>query len=83
MTQQADVIALDLTGLMCPDPLLRVTEALKQVRQGQRIEATVDFSPAVLTITSIVTRQPWDIAVQGTSPGVWKLTLTPRPQSAL
>lgn len=78
-----ELISLDLRGEICPEPLLRVTEAMQLARPGQRIEAVVDFSPSVLTITSLVIREPWDISVQGVGPGLWRLTLTPRGYAGL
>ncbi|MBI4235876.1 MAG: sulfurtransferase TusA family protein [Chloroflexi bacterium] len=78
VAQEAEVISLDLRGFVCPEPLERVAEATKHAHHGQRIEAVVDFSPAVLTITSLAIREPWDISVQGIGPGLWKLTLAPR-----
>jgi TusA-related sulfurtransferase len=79
MTHESDVITLDLKGAVCPEPLMKVMDAIKTARPGQRIEATVDFSPAVLTISSLVTRQPWDIAIQGIGDSLWRITLTRRP----
>ncbi len=81
MTSQGslDDIALDLRGLVCPEPLLRTTEALSRCGPGQRVVAEVDFSPAVLTLSSIAQRQPWDLLIQGISDGKeWRLTFVHR-----
>ncbi len=74
----ADAIMLDLKGLICPDPLVRLTQALREAVPRQYVIAEVDFSPAVLTLTTIVQRQPWDLLIQGVGEGRWRLTFMPR-----
>lgn len=72
-------IRLDLRGLVCPDPLMKTMDALASCGSGQRVVAEVDFSPAVLTLSSIAQRQPWDLFIQGISDGKeWRLTFVPR-----
>ena len=72
-------IRLDLRGLVCPDPLMKTMEALANCGPGQRVVAEVDFSPAVLTLSSIAQRQPWDLFIQGISDGKeWRLTFVRR-----
>ena len=72
-------ITLDLRGLVCPDPLMRTTEALARCGPDQRVVVEVDFSPAVLTLSSITQRQPWDLFIQGIADGTeWRLTFVHR-----
>ena len=72
-------IALDLRGLVCPEPLLRTTEALANCGPDQRVVVEVDFSPAVLTLSSIAQRQPWDLLIEGIKDGKeWRLTFCHR-----
>ena len=74
-----DDITLDLRGLVCPEPLLRTTEALARCGPGRRVVVEVDFSPAVLTLSSIAQRQPWDLLIQGIADGgEWRLTFVHR-----
>ena len=73
-----DSIVLDLRGLICPDPLMRVIEALTSAEPGQRVVAEVNFSPAVLTLTSLVQRRPWDVLIEGIADGEWRLTFSRR-----
>jgi TusA-related sulfurtransferase len=72
-------IVLDLRGLVCPDPLTRTIDALSKCGPDQRVVAEIDFSPAVLTLSSITQRQPWDLTIQGIAEGKeWRLTFVPR-----
>ena len=79
-SSQTEDITLDLRGLVCPDPLLRTTEALARCGPDQRVVVEVNFSPAALTLSSIAQRQPWDLTIQGISGGTeWRLTFVHRP----
>ena len=73
-----EAIVLDLRGLICPDPLLRVIEAFTAAQPNQRVVAEVNFSPAVLTLTSLVQRRPWDVLIEGIADGEWRLTFSRR-----
>ncbi len=39
MTEQTPVVTLDLKGLLCPMPVVKIAQAIKKVQVGDTIEA--------------------------------------------
>ena len=67
---------LDVRGEICPYPMMKAVERLKQLKGDESLEVLTDHAPALSTI-------PWEAAKLGygttiTSEGVaeWRLQLT-------
>jgi tRNA 2-thiouridine synthesizing protein A len=68
---------LDVRGEICPYPMLKATDALKRLPEGETLAVLTDHAPALSTI-------PWEAAKHGYRASVervgspeWRITLTP------
>jgi tRNA 2-thiouridine synthesizing protein A len=68
---------LDVRGEICPYPMMKASDALKKLPQGETLEVLTDHAPALSTI-------PWEAAKQGFKANIervgspeWRITLTP------
>ena len=52
MTEESMIIKVDVRGEVCPSPLVKAMEAMKNARDDQSVEISTDFSPAVLAISN-------------------------------
>ena len=77
---------LDVRGEICPYPMMKASEALKKLPQGESLQVLTDHAPALSTI-------PWEAAKHGFRATIervgspeWLITLQPaagRSQSEL
>jgi tRNA 2-thiouridine synthesizing protein A len=68
---------LDVRGEICPYPMMKASEALKKLPQGESLLVLTDHAPALSTI-------PWEAAKQGFRATIervgspeWLITLMP------
>ena len=68
---------LDVRGEICPYPMLKASEALKQLPRGESLQVLTDHAPALSTI-------PWEAAKHGFRASIervgspeWLITLVP------
>ncbi|GAC1313787.1 MAG: hypothetical protein NVSMB2_02310 [Chloroflexota bacterium] len=68
---------LDVRGEICPYPMMKASDALKRLPQGESLQVLTDHAPALSTI-------PWEAAKQGFKARIerigspeWLITLQP------
>jgi tRNA 2-thiouridine synthesizing protein A len=68
---------LDVRGEICPYPMMKASEALKKLPNGESLQVLTDHAPALATI-------PWEAAKQGYRASIervgspeWLITLVP------
>lgn len=68
---------LDVRGEICPYPMMKASDALKKLPDGEVLEVLTDHAPALSTI-------PWEAAKQGYRANIervgspeWRITLSP------
>jgi TusA-related sulfurtransferase len=68
---------LDVRGEICPYPMMKASEALKKLPQGETLQILTDHAPALSTI-------PWEAAKHGFQASIervgspeWLITLVP------
>ena len=68
---------LDVRGEICPYPMMKASDALKKLKDGETLEVLTDHAPALSTI-------PWEAAKQGYRANIervgtpeWRITLSP------
>jgi tRNA 2-thiouridine synthesizing protein A len=68
---------LDVRGEICPYPMMKASEALKKLQQGESLQVLTDHAPALSTI-------PWEAAKHGFRATIervgspeWLITLAP------
>jgi tRNA 2-thiouridine synthesizing protein A len=68
---------LDVRGEICPYPMMKASEALKKLSNGESLQVRTDHAPALSTI-------PWEAAKQGYRASIervgspeWLITLVP------
>ncbi|MBV8719176.1 MAG: sulfurtransferase TusA family protein [Chloroflexi bacterium] len=68
---------LDVRGEICPYPMMKASEALKNLSSGESLQVLTDHAPALSTI-------PWEAAKQGYRASIervgspeWLITLEP------
>tara|TARA_B100001013_G_C24572153_1_gene427006 strand:+ start:747 stop:1007 length:261 start_codon:yes stop_codon:yes gene_type:complete len=76
MTEESMIIKVDVRGEVCPSPLVKAMEAMKNARDDQSVEISTDFSPAVLAISNAALKNEWDIQIKSIGPNSWKVLLT-------
>jgi len=83
MSNSPELITLDVRGEICPGPLVKAMEAMRNALVGQEIEMMTDFQPAVLVVTNAAVKEAWDIRIQRMSPSEWRILLTRVDEKAL
>src|SRR2546423_13763264 len=68
---------LDVRGEICPYPMMKASDALKKLPQGETLQVLTDHAPALSTI-------PWEAAKHGYRASIervgspeWLITLVP------
>lgn len=68
---------LDVRGEICPYPMMKASEALKRLPDGESLQVLTDHAPALSTI-------PWEAAKHGYRASIervgspeWLITLSP------
>ena len=68
---------LDVRGEICPYPMMKASDALKKLPQGESLQVLTDHAPALSTI-------PWEAAKHGFRASIervgspeWLITLVP------
>ena len=76
MSDESQLITLDVRGEICPVPLVKATEAMRGASHSDEIEMLTDFMPAVLVVTNAAIKEGWNINIQATGEKEWKVLLT-------
>lgn len=68
---------LDLRGEICPYPMIKTAEALKQLKpEDERLEVIIDHPPALQTIPTQAARLGFFMQVEEFGSSEWRLILT-------
>ena len=68
---------IDIKGLICPYPVMKVRDALKDIEDGQTLEAVTDYESAVKTsIPKFCEKKGYALDVNDNSDGSWTLLIT-------
>jgi tRNA 2-thiouridine synthesizing protein A len=70
----SEPIRLDVCGLSCPQPVLRVTEALRQLTGGL-VEVLADCGTAQDNVTRLAERSGWSVRTEARPDGSVRLEL--------
>jgi TusA-related sulfurtransferase len=74
-----EALQVDARGEICPAPMLKAADAMKQALEGQPVEVLVDFLPAILTITNAAVKGGWDVDVRRRAIKEWAIILRRAP----
>ena len=77
MDDSTDIITVDVRGEICPAPLIKALEAMRNISVGQEVELLTDFLPAVLTVTNAALKEGWNIHIRIAGAKEWNLRLHP------
>lgn len=66
---------LDVRGEICPYPMMKTVDALKDLPPGEVLEVLTDHPPALLTIPRQTERLGFQIHVEDVGPSEWVLTI--------
>jgi tRNA 2-thiouridine synthesizing protein A len=66
---------IDACGLSCPEPALRVKEALRSLDKGT-LHVRVDSSSARDNVVRIAIKAGWQVSIEGQPNGVFRISLT-------
>lgn len=70
---------IDVRGEVCPYPMMKAVEAMKQLEgRGEPVVVVTDHAPCLETIPLQAEWHGWDCAIEETGQPEWTLTLTPR-----
>ena len=68
---------LDVRGEICPYPMMKAVEALKQLQPHEvGLEVIIDHAPALETIPTQAARLGYGAQIQETGIPEWRITLT-------
>lgn len=67
---------LDLSGEVCPIPLLRTQQKFQQLLTGDTLVVETDFSRSVRNIMEWAEKNGLKFAVENLEDGVWQVCLT-------
>lgn len=67
---------LDLSGEVCPIPLLRTQQKFQQLLTGDTLVVETDFSRSVRNIMEWAEKNGLKFAVENLEDGVWQICLT-------
>lgn len=70
------IIEVDVRGEVCPVPLIKSMEAMKNASNDQVIELLTDFKPAVFVVMNAAMNQGWDVGIKQQAESEWKLSLS-------
>ena len=70
------IIEVDVRCEVCPVPLIKSIEAMKNASNDQVIELLTDFKPAVFVVMNAAMNQGWDVGIKQQAESEWKLSLS-------
>jgi tRNA 2-thiouridine synthesizing protein A len=68
---------LDVRGEICPYPMMKASEALKKLPDGESLEVITDHAPALSTIPWEAAKQGFRARIERTGEPEWLITLEP------
>jgi len=68
-------IVINLTGEVCPVPLIRVRQLAAKLLPGQRLQVEVDYSRSVLNILDWCEQNGYRVAVDETGQEGWRVSI--------
>lgn len=69
------VFDLDCLGEICPVPLLKVQDKMKQLEIGDTLVVNVDYSCAMKNVPDWAKNEGHDVEVKTVNNGEWKITI--------
>ena len=68
---------LDVRGEICPYPMMKASEALKQLAQGESLQVLTDHAPALSTIPWEAAKFGFHATIERVGSPEWLITLAP------
>ena len=68
---------LDVRGEICPYPMMKASEALKKLPNGESLEVITDHAPALSTIPWEAAKHGYRATIERTGSPEWLITLQP------
>ena len=68
---------LDVRGEICPYPMMKASEALKKLPDGETLVVVTDHTPALSTIPWEAAKHGYKATIERTGSPEWRITLTP------
>ena len=70
---------LDCLGDMCPLPLMKLMQYREQLDRGESVMIVTDHSCTCESLLNYCHKQDLPVAVLEPIPGVWEITIQPKP----
>ena len=74
------MLYLDLVDEVCPVPLLRIQEALREVPAGETVVARLGYARSVRNVMEWAEREGISFTVKDFPGGVWEIALCRKPR---
>ena len=68
---------LDVRGEICPYPMMKASEALKKLPQGETLQVLTDHAPALSTIPWEAAKHGYRATIERVGSPEWLITLMP------
>lgn len=68
---------LDVRGEVCPYPMMKAVEAMKQLKGSDSVIVITDHAPCLDTIPPQAPRHGYEVAIEQTGTPEWRITLSP------
>ena len=68
---------LDVRGEVCPYPMMKAVEAMKERNGTDSIVVITDHAPCLETIPPQAPRHGYEVSIEQTGTPEWRITLTP------
>ena len=73
---------LDVRGEICPYPMMKAVEAMKELNGSEDIVVITDHAPCLETIPPQAPRHGYDVRIEQTGTPEWRITLSPKAVEA-
>jgi len=70
------MMKLDVRGEICPYPMMKAVEALRQLPEGETLEVLTDHAPALTTIPWAAAKQGYAAEIEAAGLSEWRIVLT-------
>jgi tRNA 2-thiouridine synthesizing protein A len=71
---------VDVRGEICPYPMMKASEALKKLADGESLEVLTDHAPALTTIPWEAAKHGYRATIERSGDPEWRITLAPTVQ---
>ncbi len=73
---------IDVRGEICPYPMMKTSEALKNLEGDETLEVLTDHAPALGTIPWEAAKNGYETSIEGAADSEWRLTLRKSDKAA-